>query len=171
MSKRIRICRNLKSQTTEIQLWGLPGSVKVVVEGRLSSRQRRALGLTFFRHIRPWIEYFRMRGYVMHWDDPRFDLGLLEARGVNLFESQTASTAAGDFGFRIRMQRLGIGLSQEELARKAEINRCHLSEIERGLVLPNRSTREKLWQALLANAFPCPEYYARCPEYPDDDRA
>lgn len=51
------------------------------------------------------------------------------------------------FGRCIRLAREQRGLSQEQLAEYANLNRSYLGEIERGLVTPSLATLEKLAKA------------------------
>lgn len=51
------------------------------------------------------------------------------------------------FGRIIRQSREQRGLSQEQLAEFADLNRSYLGEIERGLVTPSLATLEKLAKA------------------------
>lgn len=52
------------------------------------------------------------------------------------------------FGLVVRHLRVELRWSQETLAEKAEINRSHLGEIERGDAVPSLTTMAKLAVAL-----------------------
>jgi len=52
------------------------------------------------------------------------------------------------FGRRIRQHRLELGLSQEELAHKAESNRTYISDVERGERNPSIVFAAKIASAL-----------------------
>ncbi|OYT88709.1 MAG: transcriptional regulator [Burkholderiales bacterium PBB3] len=54
-------------------------------------------------------------------------------RGAKTFESAPAIA----FGSTVRELRLGAGLSQEDLASRALVERSHMGKIERGEHLPN----------------------------------
>jgi transcriptional regulator with XRE-family HTH domain len=47
------------------------------------------------------------------------------------------SAPALAFGAAVREKRFELGLSQEELANKAQVERSHMGKIERGEHLPN----------------------------------
>jgi len=55
---------------------------------------------------------------------------------------------AKNFGRRVRQLRLKKGLSQEALAEKAELDRAHLSGIERGTENPTLFTVQQIADAL-----------------------
>ena len=52
------------------------------------------------------------------------------------------------FGRRIRKYRLVLGLSQEELAHKADSNRTYISDVERGERNPSIAFASKVAAAL-----------------------
>ena len=52
------------------------------------------------------------------------------------------------FGSVIRHWREARGWSQERLARRAQINRCFMGEIERATAMPSLATAAKLARAL-----------------------
>ena len=51
-------------------------------------------------------------------------------------------------GFNIRQLREGKGISQEQLAAKADLHRTHIGRIERGEKTPNVETVHKIAKAL-----------------------
>ena len=52
------------------------------------------------------------------------------------------------FGVRLEELREQQGLSQADLATKAEMTRQHLTRLEKGGIYPNATTRRKLAKAL-----------------------
>jgi transcriptional regulator with XRE-family HTH domain len=52
------------------------------------------------------------------------------------------------FGFAVRERRLQIGISQEELASLAQVERSHMGKIERGEHMPNLAMILRLAKAL-----------------------
>lgn len=63
------------------------------------------------------------------------------------------------FGSVVRQRREALGLSQEQLAHKADINRSFAGEIERGTATPSLLTLAKL---ALALEVPLSVLLARC---------
>ncbi len=51
-------------------------------------------------------------------------------------------------GINVKLARVAAGLSQEELAHRADVERAHLSQIERGLANPSLKLLSRLAQAL-----------------------
>ena len=68
------------------------------------------------------------------------DRVLEERRGLNLFRSTPFESQQAQLGFRIRMERLESGWTQEELARQVGIQSHQISRIERGLCFPHLNT-------------------------------
>ena len=58
------------------------------------------------------------------------------------------SASALSFGATVREMRLELGLSQEELANSAQVERSHMGKIERGEHLPNLVLILRLAKAL-----------------------
>jgi transcriptional regulator with XRE-family HTH domain len=56
------------------------------------------------------------------------------------------------FGHAVRRAREELGYSQETLAARAELNRCYVGEIERGIVVPSLATIAKIAGALNTQA-------------------
>ncbi len=52
------------------------------------------------------------------------------------------------FGLAIKKRRHELGISQEELAERAELHRTYISDIERGVRNPSLENIEKLAKAL-----------------------
>jgi transcriptional regulator with XRE-family HTH domain len=58
------------------------------------------------------------------------------------------STLAVSFGRAVRNRRRNLGLSQEELAWRGEVNRSYVTDIERGARNPSLRTIARLAEAL-----------------------
>ena len=71
---------------------------------------------------------------------------LKRGRPVGSKSFDPASAAA--FGAAVREQRLLQGLSQEELAYRAQVERSHMGKVERGEHLPNLTMILRLAEAL-----------------------
>ncbi len=56
-----------------------------------------------------------------------------------------------EFGKIIRIKRVESGLSQEQLAEKAELHRTYISQLERGIKSPTLKTIFRLSRALSAS--------------------
>jgi transcriptional regulator with XRE-family HTH domain len=54
-------------------------------------------------------------------------------RGAKTFDPEPALA----FGAVVRKQRLSLGISQEQLANDAQVERSHMGKIERGEHMPN----------------------------------
>jgi len=67
--------------------------------------------------------------------------------GSKTFEPEIAQA----FGSVVREFRTELGISQEELGHRAQIERSHMGKIERGLHLPNLALILKLARALSAS--------------------
>lgn len=65
-------------------------------------------------------------------------------RGAKTFDPAPALA----FGSAVRKRRLQVGLSQEDLAGAAQVERSHMGKIERGEHLPNFILILRLAQAL-----------------------
>lgn len=61
-------------------------------------------------------------------------------------------TLVEDLGLTVRQLRVQLGLSQEQLAERSELNRSYVGEIERGRVVASIVTVQKLAEALETNA-------------------
>ena len=143
----IRIQRSFENQETVATLWGAGAAIKIRISGPSCARQRRAIAVSFFRHIRPFFEFFR-EGTIDHLHDGRTNFYRNEQRGLNLFDSSSFNHPGARAGFRIRMLRLELGWSQKELSRHARVCRSQLSEIERGNCLPRLVTLKNIERAL-----------------------
>jgi DNA-binding XRE family transcriptional regulator len=145
--RRVRI-RNM-DQTTQIEAIGSLGILDLKIKSKsLSVQQRRLIGVTFIRQIRPWLNFFTTLN-LRHWDHMK-NHWCTGNYGIPVFKALPLDTPTGKFGAEIRMRRLQRGWTQRELAKKAGVGSCHLSEIERGLRRPRKRTFERLEVALEA---------------------
>jgi DNA-binding XRE family transcriptional regulator len=145
--RRVRI-RN-SDETTQIEAIGSLGILDLKIKSKsLSVQQRRLIGVTFVRQIRPWLNFFTTLN-LRHWDHMKHHW-CTKNYGIPVFKSRPLDTPTGRLGAEIRMRRLQRGWTQRELAKKAGVGSCHLSEIERGLRRPRKRTFERLEVALEA---------------------
>jgi DNA-binding XRE family transcriptional regulator len=148
--RRIKI-RN-QDKTTQIEAIGSIGSIDLRIKSKvLSPQQRRVMGVTFIRQIKPWLEYFTTLR-LDHWEHMKIYWGTNNS-GIPIFKSRPLDTPTGKLGVEIRMRRLELGWTQRDLAKKAGVGSCHLSEIERGLRSPRATTIGKLEAALGASLY------------------
>jgi hypothetical protein len=142
--------RSVYSRSTSFEVTGPLGHLLVRVTSRLAPRQRRELGVAFFRQIRPFLEYFRAAA-VTHSESMFRDQFRAEQRGLTLFSASAWESATGRLGFGIRMRRLEKRWSQRDLAIRTGLSDRHLSRIERGLCFPQGATLRRLAKALGAS--------------------
>ena len=62
------------------------------------------------------------------------------------------STVIGCFAASVRKLRHGLGISQEELAERAELHRTYIADVERGARNPTLLTIKKLAKGLGVSA-------------------
>ena len=128
---------------TTLELRGPSAEIQLRIISRGEIRERRALVRSFLVQIRPWLRHFKSP--VIGHSGRGLTRELPTARGeMKVFQSNPVSTLPGAFGYAIRMKRFELGLSQAQLAHILEIQRSHLSDIERGIHLPNAQTRLKI---------------------------
>lgn len=142
-----RLQRYSKYGMTTFELSTQEFELQIRLVSKLSKRERRTLARSLFTQIKPWMKTITRAsiGHASH--------GLIidqrnQQRIVRALQSRSIDTPTGRFGFDIRMQRLKLGLSQDEFASKLGINRSHLSRIERGLHLPRTKLQSELTEAL-----------------------
>ncbi|MCC7440470.1 MAG: helix-turn-helix transcriptional regulator [Bdellovibrionales bacterium] len=114
--------------------------------------QRRTLLLALFRTAKPLLRGIQYAG-VIHREEScdnwfrETDPQGPKHRGARLDSDQRL------IGLSIRMRRLSIGLTQEELGRNAGITRTHVIRIEQGRCRLRSSTRRRLERGLGWEAF------------------
>jgi DNA-binding transcriptional regulator YiaG len=139
----MRLHRREEFGLTTLELRGPDSELQLRLISRMTKKERRAFVRGFLVQIRPWLRHFQ---------DPIIDhtgRGLVRDKPVGrcrvkVFRSNSVSTLSGMFGSEIRRKRTELGLSQSELARRLEIQRSHLSDLERGVYLPHPKTRQKI---------------------------
>ena len=146
MIRKILFERDWRTPSTRVTLIGFVGRISFEIVSRLPPKERRAVAVAFFRHIRPFLDRYS-RGDVHHSDGSN-DFRRNEERGFTLFPSAEFDTKLGRLGFNIRMARLKRRRSQGQLALEAKISRKQLSLIERGLCCPHKATLQRLERAL-----------------------
>lgn len=123
------------------------GHLYFKIESRLPPRARRTMALAFFRQNRPFFAWIRTAS-IKHFDSYDFKSVRDVEKGVTVFPGRGVDTALGRLGFRIRMRRLQLGLTQVELAKRASIARGNLSLLERGLRHPRVPTLLAIFEVL-----------------------
>jgi DNA-binding XRE family transcriptional regulator len=131
---------------TYIRYDGHPVTIEFRLHARLPAKARRALMVSLFREVRPWLEMFT--GSMMAQSDRWTSF----ERPVHHPILESATRSQGALGLRIRMLRLERGLTLAQLSEKAGLNLGHLSELERGLLKPRPATLLKLERALGAES-------------------
>jgi DNA-binding XRE family transcriptional regulator len=126
------------SRGTEMRINAPRFNVTIRIHGRASRRERRAILLAAYRRIAPLFKVVCVtepeyeNGWIAHrdgsWQNAFRDLD----RPISMRQAVKTRTQRQKLGFEIRMRRLKQGRSQEALAAAANINRSHLSRIERG---------------------------------------
>jgi DNA-binding XRE family transcriptional regulator len=144
--RRISVRRTQNGATTALNASGPMGSIQLRIVTRMSRQQRRAMGISFFRTILPWVRYF-LNFSVNHLDEIT-NFARADERGLFIPQSASVHSFQGSIGFEIRMRRLEIGWTQHELAEKAGVTRAHLSLIERGLYKARTATLLKIAKVL-----------------------
>jgi DNA-binding XRE family transcriptional regulator len=147
MGKRITARRNKPVRTTVLTATGPLAEIQLRVTARLCPRQRRDIAIRFFRQVRPWLAMLE-NTRIHHLEDDRYNFERERVTGVRLFKYRKLDSPSAAIGFKIRIQRLELGYTLQDLADKAGINAGHLSEIERGLFSPSLQLRKKLEAAL-----------------------
>jgi DNA-binding XRE family transcriptional regulator len=143
----VRIQRKNEYGMTTVSLRGPDSEIEIRIVSRAGRRERRTFVRSFLVQIRPWLSHFRNRE-ISH-----SGRGLVPGRRVGRdeitpFHSTSVATLAGALGYEIRRKRTELGLTQSDLARSVAIQRSHLSDIERGIHLPNPRTRLALEREL-----------------------
>jgi transcriptional regulator with XRE-family HTH domain len=119
--------------------------VTLVLEGRMSHRQRRAISLVIIRSLSPVLK--RLLRISILAQDGLAPTCLAEDPPISM-RSACNPTERGLLGCEIRLRRLQIGLTQAELASLAGICAPQLSWIERGKARARASTLRRLLAAL-----------------------
>jgi len=124
-------------------------TIRIKINCRYSPKMRRAFLLSFFKMIRPGLNYFE--SYFRHEEhlasfnrDKKFPLSILRSPDI--------ITNHGKFGLEVRVQRLKLKLTQLQLAQLIKTSRCRISLIERGLSVPQPKTYEKIAKILWRTA-------------------
>jgi DNA-binding XRE family transcriptional regulator len=144
--RRIYFRDDLKTQTSFISAGGRVGGINLKIISSMPPQARRAIGASLVRSMKPILKY--LRNFEFRHESELVSLPRLEERGFPLDRSPDLDTEKGRIGFEIRMKRLKIGWTQQELADRASVNSRHLSEIELGLVRVRSRTLQKLRGAL-----------------------
>ena len=135
---------------TQLDLSNPEFDLEIKVVTHRGKRERRALLLSFFRQIRPWLKHVTHVA-CDHTSDGIIRSAKYRNNHVGMVKTASLSSLSGAVGYEIKMQRLKLGLTQAAVARAIGIQRTHLSDIERGIHLPRPETRAALGRVLQAN--------------------
>ena len=148
MFDRMLLRRDNAIGLSTLELKGPDSELQLKLLCRLKRAERMEFMREFLRQIQPWLRHFYEpvidhtgRGIVREKPVGRFRIAP--------FEGESVTTIAGSVGSEIRNRRIGLGLTQSELAARLGIHRSHLSEIERGIHIPQVATRRKIEAILL----------------------
>jgi DNA-binding XRE family transcriptional regulator len=145
----------MKSKTvTRAFVRGAMTQVRIEIEGKMEPRSQRAVAHSLL------LKAMELLGYdVTGWKE--YPLGNIYQPGANTWNQEwllksgiplthalRTETAEQKTGYRIRVLRLEIGMSQAELALRAGIDRSHLSEIEHGRCRMRAETQAALFNIL-----------------------
>lgn len=139
----MRLLRNDRYGLTTLELRGPDSDLQIKFLCQLGKRERRTFIRGFLTQIRPWLHYF-YEPIIDHTGKGRVREKPVGRWRVNTFQSSPVGTLPGALGYGIRKKRMELGLTQAQLAAMLEIQRTHLSEIERGIHLPNSRTRQRI---------------------------
>ena len=128
---------------TTLELSGPDSDLHLKLLSKLSKRERRALIRTFLVQIKPWLRHFT-RAAIDHADDGLIRRRRATQRGISVPDCEKITSLSGIVGYEIRKNRLKLGISQSEVAHRLGMHRTHLSDLERGVHLPNSRTRTAL---------------------------
>ncbi|MGK5087063.1 helix-turn-helix transcriptional regulator [Bdellovibrionota bacterium FG-2] len=144
-ASKIKISRSNDRRRSVVDVWNHLYHVRMEIRTNLPAKQRRAIAVYFFKHLRPCLKHdFSIS--LQH-DTFRGDFEDIKRRGLPTFQSSKNEKLRKN-GFNIRMRRLDLGWTLNELAQASGIDASHLSELERGLYAPRALTLKKLEKAL-----------------------
>jgi transcriptional regulator with XRE-family HTH domain len=122
------------------------GSLRMVLDVELPRTERRTRLLAICDRIRPVMEGIWPRQHISLWHEDSESKPIQGS--LSLREALKVDTPDQARGFDLRIERLKSGLSQEDLAKRARIDRASISQIERGQRRPRKATIERLKAAL-----------------------
>ncbi len=140
--------RKVRRQT-RVRIWGGYAEIELTISERLTTRQRRTIATAFFRHLRPWLEWFD-RLSVRHEENSSYGFTRDVQRGQKWLDDEKPEVPIRKqaLGLEIRLRRQEVGLTQAELAQRAGISRKQVMRIERGQVEAHGSTLARLREGL-----------------------
>jgi DNA-binding XRE family transcriptional regulator len=122
----------IKNDTTEVVLRLLDWQVRFRIRGPGTPQQRRQIGRAISEMVSQTFRILPPRSWITHPGGFERNINRDIRRGLTPRGGPDLDTEAGQAGFEIRIKRLDLGLSQEQLAARAGISRNHLSRIELG---------------------------------------
>jgi DNA-binding XRE family transcriptional regulator len=141
-------------RTTELEVKFGSAGIVLQIWGPTSRRKRRALALAIHERIKPLFgvnpedREKNENGWIAHGDLDGLNWYKSVLRGLSLRQAQSTETPEQQLGYEIRMKRLDLGWSQQELAKRSGVQRTHLSRIEHGRLRVLPQTVERILQAL-----------------------
>jgi DNA-binding XRE family transcriptional regulator len=137
-----------EAKTSVLRLAIPNGKIIVHLTGDLPVRQRREWANAIAHCLKdlPKINWQTVSFY--HRDVDHCSQWLKETNRPKLERALRVGTPDEKLGFEIRMRRLELGWSQSELAKRACVDRAHLSRVERGRGGLKESTLVKILSAL-----------------------
>ncbi len=131
---------------SRIQLSSGAFRIEIRVFSRHSPAHRRAVLLGILRALKPLFSF--KSGELIHSEHGPKETRIWPRFPLSFRRSSNIQTKAGQLGMMIRLQRLGSGFTQAELARAAGLDVARLSVIETGKAQPRVSTLRKIEAAL-----------------------
>lgn len=131
----LKLKRTLKYEITTVEISNDAFDLQLKLISQLGPRERRVLARAFLRQLKPLLKMFSKSILGQNSHPPIFNVRNLRHK-FRAFHSSPVTTDPGRFGFEIRMKRLKLGLTQQEVADQIGFNRTHLSDIERGVHHP-----------------------------------
>lgn len=137
-----------QNRISHVLISGRHGRITLTLEGsRLTKRMRRQLALVLVQGVHEQLEKVSVP-FLEHRDGHWLQWLKEMERGLSFAQAPNLETEMGELGFRIRLARLDLGWTQEELGKRARIPPSTLSRIEHGLRRPRARTLRRITNAL-----------------------
>lgn len=130
--------------------------MNLTVRSWFPPKLRRTLALSFFKTIRPWLEYMS-QFRLAHVDDWPRNMRMEDTRGISDNATVDFHDPLFRIGFQLRVARLMHERSLRQISVASGVAESQISLIERGLVKARKKTLERLFKALKAD-IPLPVY-------------
>ncbi|MBI3543251.1 MAG: helix-turn-helix transcriptional regulator [Deltaproteobacteria bacterium] len=131
---------------TVVRMYSAPFTITLRVGAKpLGRKTRRTFTLALIMAMRPHLSAL-LSGAIHDTDQPQ--MRNPDRYALSLHEALEIGTPASELGYRIRQARLALKLSQTGLAALVNVDRTHLSRIERGIHYPQVRTLKRIELAL-----------------------